>query len=312
MRRRIAWSTLGAALLASSAGHAADAPAPQNTARVAIVTSDVDRFYALYDDPVIAEQPDVLAARYLADASLGLVEFMAMRRITPERVAKALREKPDLYRDARSCANTLGKVRGRLTAAADRLAELYPPAIFPPITIAMSRGTPVAAANGKGLYVSLEALCAAKFFEADDEDRFVHVIAHEYVHAQQPLAQVESDSDSVLHAALVEGAAEFVAEQISGSVAATHLHRWTAGREAAVERDFFAEKDGKANDSRWVYNQLGTPDWPGDLGYWVGYRIVKGYYNRAPDKAAALKAIIEMSDPAVFLAESGWTPGMKL
>lgn len=312
MRRRIAWSTLGAALLASGTGHAADAPAPQETARVAIVTSDVDRFYALYDDPAIAAQPDVLAARYLADASPGLVEFMAMRRITPERVAKALREKPELYRDARGCANTLGKVRGRLTAAADRLAELYPSAIFPPITIAMSRGTPVAAADSKGLYVALEALCAAKFFEADDEDRFVHVIAHEYVHAQQPLAQVESDSDTVLHASLVEGAAEFVAEQIGGSVAYTHLHRWAVGRESAVERDFLAEKDSQAKDSRWVYNQLGTPDWPGDLGYWVGYRIVKSYYNRAPDKAAALKAIIEMRDPAAFLAASGWTPEMTL
>lgn len=312
MRRRIAWSSFGAALLVSSAGHAIDAPAPPETARVEIVTSDVDRFYALYDDPAIAAQPDVLAARYLADASLGLVEFMAMRRITPERVAKALRDKPDLYRDARTCAATLGNVRGRLAASADRLAALYPPSIFPPITIAMSRGTPVAAANAKGLYVSLEALCAAKFFEADDEDRFVHVITHEYVHAQQPLAQVESDSDTVLHASLVEGAAEFVAEQISGSVAYTHLLRWTAGREAMVERDFLAEMDGQAKGSRWVYNQLGTPDWPGDLGYWVGYRIVKSYYHRAPDKAAALKAIIEMRDPAAFLAESGWTPGMTL
>jgi hypothetical protein len=312
MRRRAALWTLGAALLASSIGHAADAPAPQENARVAIVTSDVDRFYALYDDPAIAAQPDVLAARYLADASPGLVEFMAMRRITPERVAKALREKPDLYGGARACATTLGNVRGRLAAAADRLAELYPPAIFPPITIAMSRGTPVAAANAKGLYIALEALCAASFFEADDEDRFVHVIAHEYVHAQQPLAQVESESDTVLHASLVEGAAEFVAEQISGSVAYTHLHGWAAGREAMVERDFLAEKDGQAKGSRWVYNQLGTADWPGDLGYWVGYRIVKSYYNRAPDKTAALKAIIEMRDPAALLAESGWTPGIKL
>ena len=124
MRRRAALWTLGAALLASSIGHAADAPAPQENARVAIVTSDVDRFYALYDDPAIAAQPDVLAARYLADASPGLVEFMAMRRITPERVAKALREKPDLYGGARACAATLGNVRGRLAAAADRLAEL--------------------------------------------------------------------------------------------------------------------------------------------------------------------------------------------
>lgn len=291
---------------------AAPGTAENSPPRVQIVTSDVERFYALYDDPALAADPDALAVRYLADASPGLEEFMVMRRITPERVAKALREKPQLFADARGCAATLGNVRGRLTAAADRLAALYPQAIFPPITIAISRGTPVAAANGKGLYVSLEALCAAKFFEADDEDRFVHVIAHEYVHAQQPLAQVESESDTVLHAALVEGAAEFVAEQISDSVAYTHLHRWAAGREKDVETAFLAEKDGKANDSRWVYNQLGSADWPGDLGYWVGYRVAKAYYQRSPDKQAAIKAIIEMKDPAAFLAESGWTPGMTL
>lgn len=299
-------TALGALLIAAP-GAAENSPP-----RVRIVTSDVERFYALYDDPALAADPDALAARYLADASPGLEEFMAMRRITPERVAKALREKPELFADARGCAATLGNVRGRLTAAADRLAALYPQAIFPPITIAISRGAPVAAANGKGLYVSLEALCAAKFFEADDEDRFVHVIAHEYVHAQQPLAQVESDSETVLHASLVEGAAEFVAEQIGGSVAYTHLHRWAAGREKEVETAFLAEKDGKANDSRWVYNQLGSPDWPGDLGYWIGYRVAKAYYQRSPDKKAAIKAIIEMKDPAAFLAESGWTPGMKL
>ena len=307
MRRLAALAILPALLLAAGAVRASDSPP-----RVTIVTSDVDRFFTLYDDPALAAQPDLLATRYLADPSPGLREYMAMRRITPERVAKALRDKPGLYRDARGCAATLGNVRGRLTAAADRLAALYPQAIFPPITIAVSRGAPVAAANGKGLYVSIEALCAAKFFEADDEDRFVHVIAHEYVHAQQPLAQVESDSDTVLHAALVEGAAEFVAEQISGSVAYTHLHRWAAGREMAVETAFLAEKDGKANESRWVYNQLGSADWPGDLGYWVGYRVAKAYYRRSPDKKAAIKAIIEMKDPAAFLAESGWTPGMKL
>lgn len=307
MHRLAALAMLPALLLASAAGRASDSPP-----RVTVVTSDVDRFFALYDDPAIAAQPDVLAARYLATPSPGLVEFMAMRRITSERIATKLREKPELYREARGCANMLGNVRGRLTAAADRLASLYPPAIFPPITIAIGRGTPVAAANGEGLYVSLEPLCAAKFFEPDDEDRFVHVIAHEYIHAQQPLAQVESDSDTVLHAALVEGAAEFVAEQIGGSVGYTHLHRWAAGREAQIETAFLAEKDGKAKDSRWVYNQLGTEDWPGDLGYWVGYRVVKAYYQRSPDKKAAIKAIIEMRDPAAFLAESGWTPGMKL
>jgi len=303
--RRIAIALAGLFLGFNS--HAAEAPP-----RVAIVTSDVDRFFALADDPALAAEPDQLAARYLADPSPGLVEFMALRRITPEKLAAALRNKPQVFADARGCAAKLPNVRARLVAATDRLAQIYPAARFPPITVAIGRATTAGTANAKGLYIGLEALCAAKFIEADDEDRFVHVIAHEYVHAQQPLAQIEDREETVLRAALVEGAAEFIAEQMSGSVGYPLLHTWAKGREKELETAFLAEKDAKAIGSRWLYNQRGTDGWPGDLGYWVGYRVAKSYYDRAPDKAAAIKAIIEMRDPAAFLAESGWTPGIKL
>jgi len=47
-----------------------------------------------------------------------------------------------------------------------------------------------------------------------------------------------------------------------------------------------------------------------DLGYWVGYRIAKAYYQRAADKQQAVREILEMSDPKAFLAKSGWRPGM--
>lgn len=296
-----------AALLLGPAGHAAG-----EASRVQIVTRDVDRFYALYDDPAFAADPDTLAARYLADASPGLKEFMAMRRITPERLAKALRDKPQVFADARGCAAKLGNVRARLVAATDRLAALYPGAKFPPITIAIGRATTAGTANARGLYIGLEALCAAKFVEADDEDRFVHVIAHEYVHVQQPLAQVEDREESVLRAALSEGAAEFIAEQMTGSVAYPLLHQWAKGREKELETAFLAEKDVKAIGSRWLYNKEGSDGWPGDLGYWVGYRIAKAHYAKAPDKAAAIREIIEMRDTAAFFANSGWTPGIVL
>lgn len=97
-----------AAFLLGPASHASEA-----TSRVVIVTSDVDRFFALHDDPAVAASPDALAARYLADASPGLREFMAMRRITPERLAAALRDKPQVFADARGCAAKLGNVRTR-------------------------------------------------------------------------------------------------------------------------------------------------------------------------------------------------------
>jgi hypothetical protein len=41
---------------------------------------------------------------------------------------------------------------------------------------------------------------------------------------------------------------------------------------------------------------------------WVGYRIVKSYYQHAPDKHQALREIFEMKDPNAFLAKSGWRP----
>lgn len=303
---RVVFAAL-AALLLGPAGHAAG-----EASRVQIVTRDVDRFYALYDDSALAADPDTLAARYLADASPGLKEFMAMRRITPDRLAKALRDKPQVFADARGCAAKLGNVRARLVAATDRLAALYPAAKFPPITIAIGRAATAGTANARGLYIGLEALCAAKFVEADDEDRFVHVIAHEYVHVQQPLAQVEDREESVLRAALSEGAAEFIAEQMTGSVAYPLLHQWAKGREKELETAFLAEKDVKAIGSRWLYNKEGSDSWPGDLGYWVGYRIAKAHYAKAPDKAAAIREIIAMKDPAAFFAASGWTPGMPL
>ena len=51
------------------------------------------------------------------------------------------------------------------------------------------------------------------------------------------------------------------------------------------------------------------PPKPSDIGYWVGYRIAKSYYEKAADKTAALKDILEFSDAQAFLAASGWRPG---
>jgi uncharacterized protein YbjQ (UPF0145 family) len=41
-----------------------------------------------------------------------------------------------------------------------------------------------------------------------------------------------------------------------------------------------------------------------DLGYFIGYKIVKSYYKQARDKQQAIKDIIEMNDPITFLQKS--------
>jgi hypothetical protein len=178
----------------------------------------------------------------------------------------------------------------------------------PAVTIAVGRGRPVAVGAPGLVAVGLEALCAWDVPNPDPEDRFVHVIAHELAHAQQPRS--EEEGVDVLTAALLEGGAELVAELISGSIAYAHLARHAEGREAGIGAAFLADIHAPAAGSEWVYNGLGTPERPGDLGYWVGYRIARAYYLRADDKTAALRAILALEDPHRILEGSGWRPGM--
>jgi len=157
--------------------------------------------------------------------------------------------------------------------------------------------------------IGLEALCGVKYFDPDLEDRFVHVLSHEYIHVQQVRALVDDEHPTVLEAALIEGAAEFMAEKISGGISDPGVWSKARGHETEIEAAFVPDED-KTELSKWLYN--GTIDEAGDLGYWVGYRIVKSYYQHATDKRQAIRDILEMSDPRAFLARSGWHPGITL
>lgn len=113
----------------------------------------------------------------------------------------------------------------------------------------------------------------------------MHVIAHEYVHVQQTAALVDDEHPTVLEGSLVEGAAEFIGELISDEVAYSQFGASTKGHELEIERMFVTDED-KRDLSNWLNN--GTSQTPGDLGYWVGYRIVKSYYQHATHKRQAI------------------------
>lgn len=273
---------------------------------------DVSRFYAIYDAAHGHPSAGQLQHDYLDAGSDGLHRLAQLRRVTGEAIAKTIAKNPEIYTDARRCTAVLPRVRERVAAALHKLGELYPEAEFPPVTVAIGRGKPVGVADAKGVMIGLEALCAVTWLEPNLEDRTVHVIAHEYAHVQQALkspAFYDNEKPTVLEESLIEGAAEFTAELTSGSASDAFLQVTTRGHEKEIETRFAADED-KTDLSAWLYN--GTLTKPGDLGYWVGYRIVKSYYEHASDKRRALREILEMTDAKAFLAKSGWHPGIRL
>lgn len=294
------------ALMTSAAAHA-QPRGPE------ILTADVTRFYALYDATGGKPSVEQVQKDYLDKATPSLVEFAKMRRVTAQSIADRLAKDPAIYVKAKQCMAVLPAVEKRLAASFVKFADLYPQARFPPVAIVVGRGKPVGTANQDGLYIGLEALCAADFMNPDLEDRFVHVIAHEYGHIQQSGTDFEEGDPNatVLRVSMLEGVAELIAELSSGSVGNPGLTRWTNGQEARIETAFVQDMDS-TDLSKWAYNYRPDTDQPYDLGYWVGYRIAKSYYLHADDRKAALKQLIALDDPKAILKASGWTPGMTM
>jgi Predicted Zn-dependent protease (DUF2268) len=276
-----------------------------------ILTQDVDLFYRVYDATGGRPSESQLQHDYIDAGSDGLHQFAKARNLSGETLAQALAKHPEVYSDARRCVVALGGGRRRLAIALRKLGKLYPEVKYPPVTILIGRDNTGGTTSAAGVLIGLETLCRANWLEPNIEDRFVHVIAHEYVHVQQPATETDDPNTTVLLSSELEGGAEFIAELTCGSVSNTHLPIWTKGREKEIETAFVADED-KTDKSDWLYNGPGTPQKPGDLGYWVGYRIVKSYYQHAPNKQVALRDIIQVQDAKAFSTRSGWYPGILL
>ena len=302
MRRGVLF--LGAMACASVLASAAQAAEP------VIDTDDIALFYKIYDAAAGHPTADQLQRDYLDQGSEGLHILAKARNVTGARIADTLAKRPEIYVNAKRCMAVLPHVRERLQVDLQKLGELYPAAKFPPVTIAVGRGKPVGIGSpATGVQIGLEALCATDWMNPDVEERFVHTISHEYVHVQQVQSLSDDEHPTVLEASIIEGAAEFVGELISGAPGYTYFGPLTKGREKEIETAFAADED-KTDLSRWLYNS--TPERPADLGYWVGYRICKSYYEHAADKRQAVVDILKMTDPKLFLAKSGWYPGIQL
>ncbi len=280
-----------------------------SAASPAIHIEDTTLFYQVYDAASGHPTADQLQHAYIDKGTDGLRRFLNQRRTTAARIEQAISGHPQIYADARKCLSALPEVRIRVSAALAKLGRLYPAAKFPPITIAVGRGKPVAIADEAGVMIGLEALCGVTWMNPNIENRFTYVIAHEYAHVQQAFASpvfYGNEKPTVLEESLIEGAAEFMGKLTSGGVSYGYFPAMTKGREKQIETAFAVDEDD-TNLSKWLYN--GTIDKPNDLGYWVGSRIVKSYYDHAADKRAAIRDIIEMKDAHAFLAKSGWQPG---
>lgn len=301
--------------------------APAAVAQAGLVeASDLTRFWIAYDairastDP--AEQRRILLRDYIEPGTPGLQAFMQAKGYTPECYLEAIQRYPKFWDSVRAGTLALAGKTADAPQRIETLRALYPPlrpaTIYFAIGCLNSSGTTLGdkvligaelAGGGPGTDVSemAEARRAnlGRYFASRPGDGLPLLLVHEYVHTQQ-----KGPGPTLLAQAVYEGAADFVAERVAGQLPPLDYASYGPRHEARLKRDFRAEMYDAGYD-KWLYNAPDPRYGVRDLGYYMGYAIVRDYYARAADPQRALREIVELdcTDQAAvdaFVRRSGF------
>lgn len=309
--------------VAQSAPAASPVPAPAVTT---VVTADIERFWAAYDairaTDDIDEQVRILVREYILPGSPGLYAFMEARGYTPLGYVHAIRRYPKYWDSIRPRTQVIQGFLPGLEPALAGLRRVYPgmrpSAVYFTVGVMRSGGT----TQGDKVLIGAEVATGdpsvdlselpesrraawTPYFATDPAKALDLLVVHEVVHTQQ-----RGGAQSLLAQAVFEGVADFVAEQATGRTPDLEYVRYGAANEAAV-REAFKRDMGGPEYGYWLYSDASNPFGVRDLGYYVGYAISAAYYEKAADKAEAIRTMIELNtgDPAAvqaFVDASGW------
>jgi hypothetical protein len=309
------------AVLIAGCGGGERVSGPRDPAAAEIVTSDLANFWRAYD---AGGSATVFQREYLDRASAGLRDFIGRRALTASSLASMVRAYPRYFAAARAPMLALaseGRFPAIVRADFARLRDLYPDAVFPPMTLLVGRFSTAGTTGAAGLLIGTEFFVADASVPRDElgtwqqanvagPDSLRFVVAHESIHIQQLRAGSNRGSaGTLLEQSLAEGAADFLGELVSGGTINARMYPWALAHEAELWAEFKASMDG-TDVSRWLYNggTGASSDRPSDLGYFVGYRIAKAFYDRQADARVAVREIIRSTNAKDLLARSGYDP----
>jgi hypothetical protein len=292
-----------------------------------IITSDVVHFWDAYDSGGKTGSTSAFQTKYLDVASSGLSDFIKSRNVTASSLAAMVIGAPKYFASIRATnldLATSGTVVSRIRANFATIKSLYPPAVFPPVTFLVGRFSTGGTTSPSGMLIGSEFYSITATTPLDELQQFQRdnvksvdslpiIVAHEHAHVLQQRAGnglFTHANRNLLEQSLIEGGADFIGERSSGGNINGRLWAFAIPREAALWQEFKTAMHG-TDVTRWLYNQgssTATADHPGDLGYFIGYRIAEAYYAKQADKVAALRDIIEIGNAEDFLARSGYSP----
>ena len=304
--RRLCFTLL---LLCATATHAPAQNTHPDSAQ--FITDDIRHFWEAYDRAAPDFEPGPFQELYLDRGTVGLEGFIKGRIESADKLTRTIRARPGYYASIRESTLRILEMETHTRVGFYALKYLYPEAIFPPVYFVIGVMNSGGTTSDRAIIVGAEMYGLTPEAPPEELDAWLqtvlgpvesvpHLVAHELIHVQQRYPQ---GPQTLLSQSIKEGAADFLAELISGQHINEHVHDFANPQEEALWNEFQQRMHG-TDYTGWLYS--GSEGRPNDLGYWMGYKITAAYYERAADKHQAIKAILNIDDFDAFVAASGY------
>lgn len=247
----------------------------------------------------------ILQSEYLDKGTPGLKMFIEKYGLTAQMLVDAIQERPEKYRELHKMPELLDSYSKEGRKAYGDLKKYIPDIVYPPTYFLIGAYRGIGSSSAEG------SLLAVESWPMPIEGRTT-MLVHELAHFQQVMAvgydkyvALYGPEKSLLGLCIREGTAEFFTDLVLGQITQTEQLEYVLEHETRLWEQFSKEMYGSETGD-WMWTKPSDPEQPSYVGYALGYRIAKAYYENAADKKQALREILSVTDYPTFFEKSGY------
>jgi len=279
---------------------------PQNPQEAEIIYSDLVHFIDAYEE--LAADKDTIAvlnALYFDRGSAGLKEFISRHQLSPEMMKEAMAADPERYALLPDFLINIHEVEALYHELMIEYGKVMPEAMYPPTYLLVGANRGIGQASLVGQLVTVTR-------PVDSMEKLKKLMVHELSHFQQAMAMggqnyvaLYAAPDNMLGLCLREGGAEFIAYLAVNDVTQRSSLDYLENNEDRLKDQFLQDLETQNKDF-WLWESLEQSEHPSLLGYAMGFKVCKHYYDQSSDKTFAMQQILKMEDAEAFLSSSGY------
>lgn len=276
---------------------------------VEIVTTDIDNYWNAYDK-IVTTKDTVLQQQFLKElfidkATEGQKALFLVRNYQPREFIENINKYPKYWNSIRNNMSRVNEFSEDINNGISELREVYPKlksakiyfgvgAFRTPGTILDSLvliGSEYAFSNENIDVSEFSNNHAIKGYSKNNKLSDLDFLnVHEFIHTQQ----FNNHNSILLKTCLYEGIPEFISEIVMNKKSVQPSIKYGFKNSNFVKAELKHQLFSKQAMNDWLWNSTTNRFKMRDVGYYVGYAIAKGYYDKASDKKKAIQKLIDL------------------